>query len=267
MKNLDKTVCTPEQTLCMSGPPSDICPRRLKNLETLKVLFNKPEFKQSSTRTPLGHGDIDFCLKGGIQHGVLHEVFAVTGHEASATGFVAGLAARVAADKPLLWIRPDFSAQEFGELSPIGLLELGLDPIRIFLLGVANASDGLRAAKDALSCGALGAVVIEISGNPKILDLLASRRLTLAASQKSVTAFLLRFGAQPGASAAETRWLVRGSASQAQGEDWGHPVFKVELVRNRHGKTGLWFMEWNCDGRIFQSSTADHSAVVSASAN
>jgi protein ImuA len=242
-------------------------PLHADKLETLREFLDKPNLKEAPIRTPLGYSAPDLCLRGGLQHGVLHEVFAVIGHEAAATGFVAGLAARVAGTKHLLWIRQDFSAHEFGELSPVGLLELGLDPARMLLLCVANASDGLRAANDALSCAALGAVVIEISGSPKILDLVASRRLTLAATQKSVSVFLLRLGAEPDASTAETRWLVRGAASHTQNEDWGYPVFEASLVRNRHGKTGHWFMEWNCDGRIFQSSTADHGAVVSASAN
>jgi hypothetical protein len=69
------------------------------------------------------------------------------------------------------------------------------------------------------------------------------------------------------ASTAETRWLVRGAALPIQSEDWGYPAFKVDLVRNRHGKTGRCFMEWNCDGRVFQSSTADHRVMVSAAAN
>ena len=234
----------------------------------MQVLF---PFRQAADlmpiRTPLGHGEADLCLKGGLQHGVLHEVFAAIGHEAAATGFVAGLAARVAADKHSLWVRQDFSMHEFGELSPTGFLELGLDPARVLLLSVANVSDGLRAANDALSCAALGTVVIEIPGRSKILDLTASRRLTLAATQKSVTVFLLRFSAQPDASTAETRWLVRAVASQKQNEDWGHPIFETNLIRNRHGKTGHWFMEWNCDECVFQNATAGHGTVVSASAN
>ncbi len=267
MKSLGQTICTHAQALCESCPLSDICLRRLESLTTLKALLCKPEFEQISTRTPLGYTKVDLCLKGGLQHGVLHEIFSAPGHETAATGFVAGLANRVAGDKYLLWIRQDFSSHEFGEISPIGLLELGLDPARIFLLSVSNASDGLRAANDALSCAALGAVVIEIPGSPKTIDLLASRRLTLAATQKSVTAFLLRLGAKPDASTAETRWLVRAASSQTQNEDWGYPTFEVDLLRNRHGEIGHWFMEWNCDGRIFQSSTADHGAMVSAPAN
>jgi protein ImuA len=206
-------------------------PHRQADLATLKAGLKKPGWEEASICTPLGHGEADLCLKGGLRHGALHEVFAVAGHEAAATGFVAGLAARVAADKLLLWIQQDFSALEFGELSATGLLELGLDPSHMFLLRVANAKDGLRAANDALSCAALGAVVIEIPGSPKTLDLVASRRLTLAATQKSVTVFLLRFGAQPDASTAETRWLVSAAVSSKQEEDWGYPAFEVDLVR------------------------------------
>jgi len=267
IKRLGQTVCTHAQALCASCPLSDICLRRVENLTILRAFLDKPRLEEAPIRTLLGHNETDLCLKGGLQHGVLHEVFSAIGHETAATGFVAGLVTRVAADKHLLWIGQDFSAHEFGELSPSGLLELGLDPGRMFLLSVANSNDGLRAANDALSCAALGAVVIEIPGNPKVLDLVASRRLTLAAAQKSVTAFLLRLSAQPDTSTAETRWLVRGAPSQTQNEDWGYPTFEVDLIRNRHGKTGHWFMEWNCDGRIFQNATADHGAVVSATAN
>ncbi|MBC8035960.1 MAG: DNA repair protein [Rhizobiales bacterium] len=237
---------------------------RAEKIAALRASLAGPGSEERFARIPLGHGAADLCLKGGLERGALHEVFAATGHEAAATGFAAGLAARVAGSKRLLWIRQDFSALEFGELSATGFLEFGLDPARLLLLCVAGAADGLRAATDALSCAALGAVVIEIPGKPKTLDPMASRRLTLACAQKTVTAFLLRFGAQPEASTAETRWLVRGGSSPAQEENWGHPVFEAGLIRNRHGRTGQWVMEWNCDGGIFQKPAANIGAVVSA---
>jgi protein ImuA len=267
IKDLGQTICTYDQAFCTSCPLSDICLRRVENLTSLKAFVERPRLEEAAIRTPLGHSEVDFYLKGGIQHGALHEIFAAIGHEAATTGFVAGLVALVAANKHELWIRQDFSAHEFGELSPTGLLELGIDPARMLLLSVANANDGLRAANDALSCNALGAVVIEILGNPKVLDLTVSRRLTLSASQNSVTAFLLRFGARPSASTAETRWLVRSAATQTENEDWDYPVFWVDLVRNRHGKTGHWFMEWNFDECVFQNAAADHGAMVSAVTN
>jgi protein ImuA len=234
---------------------------RAKKIAALRASLAKPELEEATARIPLGHAAADLCLKGGLERGMLHEVFAAIGHEAAATGFTAGLATRVGLGKRLLWIRQDFSALEFGELSATGLLEFGIDPARMLLLCVADAADALRAANDALSCAALGAVVIEISGRPKVLDLMASRRLTLACAQKTVTAFLLRFNAQPEASTAETRWLVRTAASPPQEENWGHPVFEAGLVRNRHGRTGQWVMEWSCDDGLFKE--ADRGAVVS----
>ena len=231
-------------------------------IAALRASLARPGLEQAAVRLPLGHATADLCLKGGLERGALHEVFAGPGHEAAATGFTAGLAARVAARKRLLWIRQDFSALEFGELSATGFLEFGIDPERLLLLCVADAAGALRAAHDALSCAALGAVVIEIAGRPKILDLMASRRLTLASAQKTVTTFLLRFNAEPQASTAETRWLVRAAASPTQAENWGHPVFKAGLVRNRHGRTGEWVMEWSCDEGLFKET--DRGAVVSA---
>ncbi|MGA9794931.1 MAG: hypothetical protein WBQ17_05270 [Rhizomicrobium sp.] len=218
---------------------------------------------------PLGLAPADTELKGGLQRGTLHEIFAASGHEASATGFAAGLAWRVAGKKKILWIRQDYSALEFGELSATGFLELGLDPSRILLLCTARADDAIKGASDALTCAALGAVVIEIPGAPKILDLVTSRRLTLACSQSNVPAFLLRFGAKPEASTAETRWVIRARASPInEEEDWGQPVFETELVRNRHGRTGQWVMEWDCETGFFgephRGKPAHRLAVVSA---
>ncbi len=235
---------------------------RAEKIAALRASLAKPSLEEIPIRIPLGHAAADLCLKGGLKRGVLHEVFASIGHEAAATGFTVGLAARVAMGKHLLWIRQDFSALEFGELSATGFLEFGIDPARLLLLCVGDAADALRAANDALSCAALGAVVIEIPGKPKILDLMASRRLTLTCAQKNVTAFLLRFTTPPDASTAETRWLVRAAASPPQEENWGLPVFEAGLIRNRHGRTGEWVMEWSCDDGLFKE--ADRGAVVSA---
>ena len=224
-----------------------------EQLAVLKASITRPILEEISARVNLGHAAADTCLKGGLERGTLHEVFARVGHETTASGFTAGLAMRVGEAKHVLWIRQDFSAAEFGELSATGLLELGLDPSRLLMLCVANADDALRAANDALSCAALGAVVVEIPGHPKILDMTASRRLTLAAAQKAVTVFLLRFAARPSFSTAETRWLVRAASSLGRDRNWGQPVFQVELLRNRHGQTGEWMMEWNGDERIFKT--------------
>jgi protein ImuA len=78
-----------------------------------------------------------------------------------------------------------------------------------------------------------------------------------------VTAFLLRFNAVPDASSAETRWTIRAGRSNPQDDNWGMPRFDAELVRNRHGRTGHWVMEWNCDEAKFREP-ADRGVVDSA---
>jgi protein ImuA len=236
---------------------------RAEKIASLRAALARPRLENVRAYQPLGHAEVDAFLNGGLARGALHEVFAAGGHEATATGFAAGLAARVANGKPILWIRQDFSALEFGELAATGLLELGIDPSKFLILRVAHAEDALRAASDALTCAALGAVVMEVVGEHKVLDLKASRRLTLGAAETNVTAFLLRFNAVPDASSAETRWTIRAARSNPEDENWGMSRFDADLVRNRHGRNGHWVMEWCSDNTIFREA-ADRGAVVSA---
>ncbi|HEX4296303.1 MAG TPA: hypothetical protein VHZ29_19375 [Rhizomicrobium sp.] len=225
-----------------------------------------PILGEGRSFAPLGHVAVDQTLRGGLMRGALHEVFTA---DASGIGFTAGLAHRAAGRKHILWVVQDFSALEQGALAPIGLAEFGLDPDALLMFCAANATDALRAGADALSCGALGAVIVEIPGNPKILDLVASRRLGLGAQAKGVTIFLLRTMAQAEPSAAETRWHVRAAPSDDI-DDWGAPRFDAELTRNRHGETGRWMMEWCCDDGAFAKPAeraAHPGAVVSPPAD
>jgi len=231
-------------------------PDSLKKLEGARQLLDPILGEDRKlTRCALGHADADVALCGGLVRGALHEIFA---GDAAACGFAACAAQLASATKQMLWIVQDFSALEHGALSPSGFAELGIDPTRLLLLRAADAADVLRAGVDALSCTGLGAVIMEIVGNPKILDLVASRRLTLAAQHKNVTAFLLRQGAAAEPSAAQTRWRIRSHRS-AMADDWGMPRFDAELVRNRQGQTGHWVMEWSCDDGAFRKP-ADRAA-------
>src|SRR6185503_6137827 len=100
----------------------------------------------------------------------------------------------------------------------------------------------------------------------KILDLVASRRLAFAAARASVPALLVRLGAEPDASAAETRWVVRAARSTNE-EEWGGPAFVTDLVRNRHGETGNWVMEWSIDNGIFREPATDPRAMAATFAD
>jgi protein ImuA len=246
---------------------------RMSTLATLRTHVARLEAGDSAhapRRVATGHDEVDATLHGGLALGALHEVFAEAGRQSAvATGFLLGLAGRVAARRPLLWIRQDFAERETGALSPCGLAELGLDPRLLVTVRASDVETALRTCADALACDALGAVMLEVWGETGKLDLVASRRLTLAAQASGVTALLLRTAAAPAPSTAETRWIVRAAPSPpaAPWMAWGAPRFDAELIRNRHGQTGRWIMEWTCDDCRFSQPAADSQPVAAAPAD
>lgn len=242
---------------------------RISMLASLRGTIGRLEGEADGlSRVALGHAGADATLQGGLVRGALHEVFAEGGrHAAAATGFIAGLAHRLAGRRPLLWVRQDFTEAESGALSMNGLNELGLDPRLLVTVSAPDAETALRAAADALACDALGGVVLDVWGEVRALDLVASRRLTLAARASSVACLVLRTAAMPSASTAETRWVVRAAPSSPTIETWGTPMLDAQLVRNRHGQTGRWIMEWKCDEGLFREPAAYPQPVAAAPAD
>ncbi len=136
-----------------------------------------------------------------------------------------------------------------------GLADLGLDPARLILGVLPDAKALLRAGVDALRCSALGAVILELGGNPALLNLTSSRRLALAAEASGVTPLLLRVrAARPSPSAAQTRWQVSSAPSAPLAADApGHPALTLGLLRQRGGPAGLdWNVEWDRDAVCFR---------------
>ncbi|CAL76463.1 conserved hypothetical protein [Bradyrhizobium sp. ORS 278] len=247
----------------MTGARMDTLARLRGSIHRLEAAEGAHDLR----RVSLGHDEADAVLQGGLATGALHEVFAEAGRQAAAaTGFVCGLAARVAARKPLIWIRQDFAEREAGALSMSGLAELGLDPRRLVVVRAPDLDHALRTTADALACDALGGVMLEVWGETQKLDLVASRKLTLAAQDSGVTALLLRVAADPEPSTAETRWMVRTAPSPpaAPWMAWGAPRLDAELIRNRHGQTGRWIMEWSPDACRFSEPAADPQPVAAA---
>src|SRR5712672_1452950 len=263
---------------------------RTNTLATLRGSIERIESHSDTyrpDRVALGHADADATLQGGLALGAMHEVFAEGRHSAAATGFVTGLMGRAAARRPLVWIRQDFAEIESGALSMSGLAELGLDPRLLVTVRAADVDTALRTAADAMACDALGVVVLEVWGEARQLDLVASRKLTLAAQTSGVTGLVLRVAAEPSPSTAETRWIVRAAHSPpaaasmpaaalrpagalrpaAAWSAWGAPVFDAQLVRNRHGPVGQWIMEWKCDECLFGKPAAYPQPVAAAPAH
>src|SRR5476651_52641 len=204
---------------------------RTNTLATLRGSIERIE-SHSDTYRPdrmaLGHAEADATLQGGLALGAMHEVFAEGRHSAAATVFVAGLMGRAAARRPLVWVRQDFREIESGALSMSGLTALGLDPRLLVTVRAADVDTALKTAADALACDAVGVVVLEVWGEARQLDLVASRKLTLAAQMSGVTGLVLRVAAEPLPSTAETRWIVRAAHSPPPSA-WGAPVFDAQL--------------------------------------
>ncbi len=226
---------------------------------------------------PTGHPTLDQALGGGLARGRLHELLAEGGEAGSGSGFAAMLVHLLSGE--WLWLSEERVWRQAGALSATGLAAIGLDPARLILALLPDAATVLRAAVDGLRCPALGGVLIELAGDPRALDLTASRRLALAAEKSGVSVILLRFDGQAVPSAAQTRWRVAAAPSVplAAGAP-GHPAWDLELLRQRGRPAGgIWRVEWDHErGRLRDwherdrhewSGTALPGAVVPAAAD
>ena len=188
---------------------------------------------------PFGVHAIDERLAdGGLRLDALHEVAAATpclGDDASATLFIAGIAAR--AWGPVLWVvrRRDLFAP--------GLYQAGLAPHRVLYAEARDDDELLAVMEEGLRHRGLGAVV----GEARRAGLAATRRLQLAAEGGRTIALLLKVharartagGADPigQPSAAVTRWRVAAAPSAPlAGEGLGRARWLLDLARQKGGE-------------------------------
>jgi protein ImuA len=213
----------------------------------------------------LGDTVVDAQLGGGLGRAALHEVFAGQEEDVgAAAAFTLILALRGGhATKPILWVRDDRVEKRAGRIYGPGLTELGADPSRFIIVHTPDELATLRAGADSVKCGAVGAVVIEPYGKACLLDLTTTRRLALAAASSGVLTLLLRVGAEPSASAAQTRWSVTTAPSAPLAANApGHAFLNVSLLRHRSGVAGFEaFLEWNREQKICVSQTDTGQAL------
>jgi protein ImuA len=213
---------------------------------------------------PLGVAPIDDALGGGLAHAALHEIAAARASAiAAASGFALALASRAGDARAVLWIAEDMGLIENGAPHGPGLDDLDLAPERLVKIAAAKSRDVLWAMEEALRCRAVGAVVGEIRSTDRGIDLLASRRLSLAASRSEACAFLLRTAPGTEASAAATRWVI-AAAPSASATGPGPPRLSVHLTRNRRGPVGSWQLEWNRVEQRFDLASSLSQPVADA---
>jgi protein ImuA len=199
---------------------------------------------------------LDALLTGGLRRDALHEIRSNFSRDSgAATGFAAALLVRLAAvdPKPILWIVESASADEAGVPYGVGLGAFGLDPHGLIVVRVRRLIDALWVAEEGLACCGLSAVIAEIKGASRLLDLTATRRLALR-TRSGVMGLLLRQVNATEPSAATTRWSVEplpatNLAGCAGGI--GRPAWRLNLERNRRGATGTVDVEWDHGRRTF----------------
>jgi protein ImuA len=243
-------------------------PESFRHAERRVALIEHGRLQSGERPQPVvatGHGLIDHMLGGGLARRRLHEVLADQEDAGSASGFVALLVGLFSGEA--MWLAEQKAWQKAGALYPAGLAAAGIDPARLIVGVLPDATAVLRAAVDGLRCPALGAVVIELTGNPRALDLTASRRLALAAEAHGATAILLRPGGQAAPNAAQTRWRVAAAPSVPLAANApGYPAWDLELLRQR-GRPGggCWRVEWNREeGRLRDWYRSEEAAFPGA---
>ena len=218
---------------------------------------------------PLGIAAVDAALGGGLARGALHEIAAVErGASSRGDGLCAGGSARRCArhtrpftspmgrgegKKSVIWIAEDMALAESGAPYGPGLDAFGLAPERLLTVSAARPRDLLWAMEEALRCRAVGAVIGEWRHGT--IDMVALRRLSLAAAESSALALLLRTAPADDASPAATRWIVGAAPSDC---------LAAQLVRNRRGPAGSWILQWSDSDERFLLAT--HAQPVAAPA-
>ncbi|WP_144300133.1 ImuA family protein [Elioraea rosea] len=242
----------------------------LAALKALLARSNPASGLAAAEPIPFGTASLDGPLGGGLPRAALHEAYAEEGTNdaAAAAGFGLGIALRAAGARSLVWIRQDFVDQEAGRLFGSGLAAFGAEPDRIVLVRVPDQQGAVRAAEEALRCPPLGAVLVEVWGKSRALDLNATRRLGFAAGRSGVPCILVRLAATPAPSAAMTRWSVSAAPSRPlEANAPGRPALALALLRHRAGIPGrTWHVEWDRDRLTFAEPAPLSRPVVSVPA-
>lgn len=248
-----------------------------------------PAANRNTTRAvvPSGAAAFDRALGGGVPRAALSEIYGAEARDAGAvSGFafaLAGLArkpadlqARPTGPAPLLWIGPGDLIAETGFPHAPAIAGLSDMPSQALLFArAAKPLDALWIAGEAAGLAALGAIIVEIRGNPPSLDLTATRRLHRRARAAGRPVFLLRMSAATQPTAAPVRLCVSAAPArpreifgQPLARSLGAPAFSVTIDKCRANPGRQFILEWsNDEQRFYQRQSEDRVAVVPVSGN
>jgi protein ImuA len=214
--------------------------QRLQN----EVLSMQRTHKISANQLPgIGLGEVESAFPDGVfPIGAVHEFVSDSpGDEASTTGFISGVLGKLMQNRGnCIWV----STRR--RIFPPSMNIFGVEADRIIFIDCHSEKHALWAVEESLKCNAVSAVVGEIGG----LTFSDSRRLQLAVEQSHVTGFVHRSNFSGGNTACAARWKITPIPSlvEAGMPGIGFPVWKVELLKVKNGKTGSWQIGWLSGG-------------------
>ncbi|MEO5759680.1 MAG: hypothetical protein ABIQ51_22820 [Mesorhizobium sp.] len=230
-----------------------------------------------------GADRLDDTLSGGLPKAALSEIHGTETRDAGAVaGFALSLASLILKQGPrlpVLWIGTTEIFHEAGFPYARGLhASFGIEPDLLLFSEAPRLVDALWVAEEAARMTALAAVILEVRGNPRRLDLTATRRLHARARMAGRPVFLLRQAAEAEPTAAPVRLIL--SSAPATPRDTiagplagsiGRPAFTITIGKSRTALPGQFTLEWNPDERAFEERSSSEKratnpvAVVPAS--
>lgn len=192
------------------APPKMAGPRDKRRLDALRAEVDRLEGRTPHLSTSHGAEDQSIDLTSLFRPGRLAELST---HEdlMSADRLAVALGVMATRAGHILWIGTERDGTEVGLPYAPGLMDWGLDPARLLCVRAQNARDALWSAEEGLKTGALAGVIL--SDVP--MDLVASRRLALAARENQMICLVLAT-TRTSAPAAQSRWRVRAEPGAYQ---------------------------------------------------
>lgn len=223
----------------------------------------------------LGAEHFDRALGGGVPRLGLTELHAAAMRDAAAvSGFALALAmlmlGAAGLASPVLWIATSDFLRETGRPYAPGIAHrFGLSPQNLLFATAPKPVDALWVAEEAAAAGAFSAILVEIGGNPRDLDLTATRRLHRRALLAGQPMFLLRAAALAAPTAAPLRLNVAAAPSTLRNTlsgpltgSIGPPAFDVAIGKSRTAIPATVTLEWSHGA--FQDRTTSRPALSGA---
>lgn len=212
----------------------------------------------------------DVALGGGIPSAGLIELHTrLTRDAGPVSGLSLALAARMAGRRPVVWIATAEMLREAGRPYLPGIAAFcGIGPGHLLVAQAAKLTDVLWIAEEAAGLDAIGAILLELRGNPAAMDLTASRRLHRRALAAGRPLLLMRHGARAEPTAAPLRLVVspaqageRPTLSGPLRGSIGPPVFEVLVDKNRLSPHARFLLSWDARRRIFEEKAHEPAAT------